>query len=857
MAKEIITNSYTANSYEMKKWPVLALAAVGVILFYHINYGLATLLPTNIHWLMSNSHDWPTHYLGWAYFKEEPWSFPLGKITGYNYPVGTNIGFTDSIPLMAIFCKLFHHWLPGDFQYFGVWLFLCHLLAAYFTVLLLRLFNVNWFITLVGALFIATNPVLVFRGMHPALSAHWLLIACIYVYFLDPRVTGTRRILFYQLVLAAVSAMINPYLCWMVLGFTAATSVRLCFFDKVLAKRDFVIYLGLTVFTVVLLWYIIGLVDFQQKEDLQFASTYGWYALNLNALFNPYDYSSFLPRLGWIPPQQNEEFMYLGVGIMLLLVVLLGRFLYMRLRGRGRENSRKGAAGSRRSLIPLLVLAFFFTVMAITFVITFNDRVLFRIPAPSFFIRLEEIFRANSRFFWTPYYLIVLFTLIGISRMRMRPLITSSLVALAFMVQVYDLHRLLGDRKLFYGTYIPPMDYAGWVSVMSQFDKVVFLPPFQPDVLRPATSYKDFCYMALKAHKPVNAGYLARVDSRSMKQYTDSVNNDVAFGKLMPRTLYIIGKASLVQYSVPVKMGVSELHSMDGYYYLFTEMTKNEILDTLTKRLDAENKANLDSAMSAEGKKAQFREVPEKLAARSGPIRSNMEYLTVGSDFISIHGWAILDSLRDDTGDSVFVTLSSGDRSYWAAGELSAREDVTAVFKGRPHKPAFNLLAFTDSMPKGTYQQGFTVKTAQGGYVHQEMAGYLVKVKMNEYYVPMRVTALPAAGNIRYDMNLVDQPGEFLVEGWAAREDQGADNCAIRILLKSNENTYSVETLATERKDVTAAFKNKYRLDNSGYRVKIVKGSLPAGDYQVGIFIHDAGSGKDVMVWTDKRVGVK
>lgn len=839
----------------MKNRLIVALAAVGVILFYQLNYGLATLLPTNINWLMTGSHDWPTHYLGWSFFKQEPWYFPLGKITGYNYPVGTNIGFTDSIPLMALFWKVFAHWLPDDFQYFGLWLFLCHLLAAYFTVLLLRLFKVNWFVTLVGALFIATNPVLVFRGMHPALSAHWLLIACIYVYFLDPRAVGVRRILSYQLTLLVLSALITPYLCWMVLGFTAATPVRLCFLDKVLAKKYFILYLGVSVVSVALLWYMVGLIDLHPKEDLRFSGTYGQYALNLNALFNPYNYSSFLPQLGWVAPQQNEEYMYLGVGIMLLLVVLLGSFLYVFVRrlggGGGRENNRKAQTEGRRNVIPLLVLVFLYVVMAITFVITFGDRVVFTIPAPTFFIRLEEIFRANSRFFWTPYYLIILFTLVGISRMRMRPKIIYSLVALAFIVQVYDVHRLLGDRKLLRGTYKPPKDYAGWEKVMSQCDKVVFLPPFQPNELIPG-AYKDFCYMASKAHIPVNAGYLARVDSRGMNQYIDSVNNDVAFGNLMPKTLYITSKASVAQYSVPVKMGVAGLHSLDGYYYFFSNASKNELLDTVTKRLDAMNRANLESALSESGK-TQFQDVPKRLVAGKASIQNNLEYLTVGPDFVSIHGWAALDSVRDDTGDSVFVTLTSGNRSYWVAPVMSVRNDVTNAMRSHPHKPAINMLAFTDSMPKGIYQLGLTVKTAQGAYEHQEMVGYEVKMKMNAYFVPEKITALPALSNIHYDIHLVDKSAEFLVDGWAAEDNRDADHCTIRLLLKSNENIYSVETMTTERKDVTAAFNNKYRLDNSGYQVRIIKGGLPAGNYLLGILIHDGNSGKDMMAWTDKR----
>ena len=77
-----------------------------IVFGFHICYGLDVILPSNINWLMSAYHDWGQHYLGWAYFKNEPWHFPIGHIENFNYPAGTNIGYTDSIPLLALFFKI-------------------------------------------------------------------------------------------------------------------------------------------------------------------------------------------------------------------------------------------------------------------------------------------------------------------------------------------------------------------------------------------------------------------------------------------------------------------------------------------------------------------------------------------------------------------------------------------------------------------------------------------------------------------------------------------------------------------------------------------------------------------------------
>lgn len=165
---------------------LLTASGIAVFVIFHTCYGWQTLLPSNISWLMTMKHDWGMHYLGWHFYKNEAWQFPIGQINNYFSPIGTNVGFTDSIPLFALFLKPFARVLPEDFQYLGLWLFLCHLLTAYYTIRLFNLFKVSALFTFIAVLFIAANPVLIYRGLHPALCAHWLLIAGVYVYFLTP-----------------------------------------------------------------------------------------------------------------------------------------------------------------------------------------------------------------------------------------------------------------------------------------------------------------------------------------------------------------------------------------------------------------------------------------------------------------------------------------------------------------------------------------------------------------------------------------------------------------------------------------------------------------------------------------------
>ncbi|HEY2348044.1 MAG TPA: DUF6311 domain-containing protein [Puia sp.] len=709
------------------------LATVAVIIIYQFCYGLVTLKPSNISWLMSAHEDWGTHYLGWAYFKSEPWHFPFGKITGYNYPIGTNVGFTDSIPLMAIFFKIFSPLLSDDFQYFGIWLFICHLLAAYFTILLCRLFKLNRIVTLAAAIFIAASPVLVYRGMHPALCAQWLLIACIYFYFLDPQTTPTKRILSYQFVILIFSSLINPYLCWMVLGFTFAIPAKLCFVENKISRKYLFTYLAISLFTVVLLWYLTGLVEFGKKEDLGVGGAYGLYALNLNSLFNSGGFSSYFPQLKMVSWHQYEGYMYMGLGIFLLLSVLLFYYCFDFVRRKIRnEKIQNSEATQNKKLIPLYVLVALFTIFSITLVFTWSDKVLLRVPAPAFFVHLEEIFRASSRFFWTPYYLIVLFTIIGLAQSKIKPLITTTIIVAALLVQLYDIKPLLTFRRLPFGTYAPShLDSKNWIQLMKKFDEILFYPAFESPKVFPM-DYQDFAYLALKAGKPVNLAYVARADNRAMQLFSDSSRSRVENGRLTQKALYLTNAANLEHFNLAFQSNAAQLNFLDGCYYVFNKEPRDENLEALINKLNIPFRAKLDSALNSISKGSKFSETSKIPVADDKAIHYWLQTVNIGEKVISMEGFAFIDSTQTNKGDSIFVTLSSEDKCYMVRTLIVQRPDITAAFRKTYLDDAgFNFIAFTENVQKGTYQIGLAIKDTRGQFVYQP-TDKQIKIKMPE-----------------------------------------------------------------------------------------------------------------------------
>lgn len=705
----------------MKKWMIWIVTTLAVIVIYQLCYGVITLRPSNINWLMSAHEDWGTHYLGWAYYKSEPWHFPLGKITGYNFPVGTNVGFTDSIPLMAIFFKLFAPLLPGDFQYFGIWLFLCHLLASYFTILLCRLFKLNWLVSFAAAIFITASPVLIYRGMHPALCAQWLLIASIYFYFLNPKNTAPKKILLFQLIVLSLSALINPYLCWMVLGFTFATPLKLWIFEKAITRKQVLIYLCVSLVSIVFLWYITGLVEFGKKEDLGVGGAYGLYALNLNSLFNSGGFSSYFQQLKMVSWHQYEGYMYLGLGMYLLIFVLfIYNFVVIVKLKLNDENKIKTDLSGNRKLIPLYVLVSLLTIFSITLVFTWGDKVLFRIPAPAFFVHLEEVFRASSRFFWIPYYLIVLFTIIRVAKSKLKTQISSAIIVAALAIQLYDIKPLLTFRHLPSGTYNPThLNSQNWIQLMGHFDEVLFYPAFESPKIYPM-DYQDFAYLALKAGKPVNLAYVARADNSAMKRFAGILRSNVENGRLSSRALYLTSLSSLEHFNVAFQTNTARLNLLDSCFYIFTKEPKNDQLDGLVNRLNAPVLSKLDSALASIKNGSRFLETGKIPVADSKPIHYWLESADIGEKIISISGFAFLDTTANNKGDSIFVTLTSDNKFYIVRTQVVQRPDITAAFQ-KPYlaDAGFNFIASTDNVEKGKYQVGLAIKDILGRFAYQ------------------------------------------------------------------------------------------------------------------------------------------
>ena len=186
--------------------------------------GPELVYPLNVEWLLRG--DFSVHFFGWHLYRSGPWTLPLGATPHLMWPMGGSVGLTDSIPLAAVVFKLFSAWLPPLFQFIGMWLVLSAALQGVFGALLMQLATPRPVLQWLGAMLFVLSPPLIIRFGHPALTAHWLLLAALWLALQADADRVSRRRAVAWAALGAVTAAVQPYLLPMVLTIAGAASVR-------------------------------------------------------------------------------------------------------------------------------------------------------------------------------------------------------------------------------------------------------------------------------------------------------------------------------------------------------------------------------------------------------------------------------------------------------------------------------------------------------------------------------------------------------------------------------------------------------------------------------------------------------
>ena len=194
-----------------------------VLLFTGV-YVLSFLTPefiagTGPYW-QSPYSDRITNLIGFLYYLQDEWRFPLFNVPRLGYPEGTNIVFTDSIPLLALAAKLVYKITGFTTNYFGWWVFGCYLLLALFIAQAARSARIFDPLAVIAcALFAVSAPALITRIGHASLMAHFLIAWALFLYFRTRSQPARSSNVIHYALIAMVVVTVQAYFLPMVLLF--------------------------------------------------------------------------------------------------------------------------------------------------------------------------------------------------------------------------------------------------------------------------------------------------------------------------------------------------------------------------------------------------------------------------------------------------------------------------------------------------------------------------------------------------------------------------------------------------------------------------------------------------------------
>jgi len=459
--------------------------------------GPSFVLGTSSYWDMP-SQDHRAYMLGYRYFLDEPWHWPLLTTHTMSVPFAKSIAFTDSIPIWALLHKAIGTVIPPwetftERSYLGLWYVLVYTLQSCMAVAILReLGHRTWAATLSTSLIVLALPSWLFRFNHASLDAHWLLLWAILMYVRTPALApASRRLRATQIAHLALCSLINPYHSVASLGIFVASLLRSR------QWRSMAWWLALAFMAIGVSLWLAGYFEHDAKLKM-----WGFDAASANLL------TFFLPRYSGLFGEslwrdgsgyQYEGLGYLGVGVFILVAASARQF-----------PSLLDIIKRHRYLF-LVALAFFLFALSNHIFLGTHSILSFKYPKVVRWVTYQ--FRCPGRFVWLSMYLIVIvalhWSLTGPRRGWTQLVIPAAIVLqlVEARPQVASKHNEMGGAA---ASYLPR---EAWHSFIARHSFVYVMPTHDcilagpPGIQMLSTELQ---YFASERTLPINGVYSAR-----------------------------------------------------------------------------------------------------------------------------------------------------------------------------------------------------------------------------------------------------------------------------------------------------------------------------------------------------------
>ncbi len=499
--------------FKKKNSFILISLLIGAIIFI-VAYGVKIINPVNTDWIFLFSGDTAQAYIGWQFFRNSPFMFPLGIFDSLTYPIETSIINTDSTPLFAVFFKIFSNILSKNFQYIGLFGVICFMLQCLLGTLICRKFTSHKkyknIIAILGGTLICLTPSLFHRYlMHISLSAHWMiLLSFIPIVYYEKFVNKKRDILLYSL-LGFLTVSIHTY-------YTAFCGIIVLFYSiykliKTKSLISFIPCIGYIIAAVLSTWIFGGFA----MNAIIAGEGLNVFSFNLINFFNPLYLSCIFPKLNTLGGQY-EGYSYLGLGVFFLLIIALFSLKDI---FKAIQNNKMEA-----SLWGLIIITTFF--LALSPCISVGTKIIANIPIPNFIENIWSIFRSTGRFiFITNYTIVILLLMFICSRFKEKSII--AIMILTIGLQAYDMHKFFSYTRSFLSqdlVHETSLKNVIW-STLSNNNKInlVHLPPNWET--NDYVLLFDITQWILKNNHKINSFYPARPLKYIDEIYTNNLSN--------------------------------------------------------------------------------------------------------------------------------------------------------------------------------------------------------------------------------------------------------------------------------------------------------------------------------------------
>lgn len=511
---------------------------IGLACFFAI-VGYQPLNPEYIGWILGRQ-DPSQHYFGWVFFRNTEWSLPPGLNPQFGLEFSNSIVYSDSIPLLAIFFKIFSKILPAQFQYFGIWILLCFVLQAWIAWLILSEHTNAISIKSLGICFFILAPPLLWRlntgaGTQAALFGHFLILGSIYLNL--RKRTNYLSLAWFALIQA--SLLTHFYLFFMVTLLWGANLIDSTI-NKTISIRKAALLLCVFLFGIALTAWLAGYFSVETSSGSKWG--YHFFKVNLLGLFNSYGTSTFVDSLP-IEDNWGEGYVYLGLGVFCLLVAALPGIFKFRL------GILKKIQGHPSFVLALALLLLFSTTNEIDL-----GTYRYTLEVPEHWLDYANFLRASGRCFLPVFYtLLILILCINIKSFQKKFLI-HLLLGVSLILQAIDLAPLIRGIQQHMRTNLSSdnpllkLQDSFWNQELVH-QKIKLAPAKNLSPL-----WTTFSKYATEKKLSTNAVFLARLDEKKLNNVNFQTFSNLSAGKFDPDSIFIADDS----YVIPILLNLNK-----------------------------------------------------------------------------------------------------------------------------------------------------------------------------------------------------------------------------------------------------------------------------------------------------------